>query len=512
MRDSNLLFQSIILGKNELLGTLIENGADLKHLRGGMTALQIAVIAGNREAVDLLLKHGATDSSSDRSARYYAELLGRADLLDKLPKRQGEVLPTPFAESEIKEAMQKIPASLLQSIHTEFSLSEKHTALAAELAPEVYAPCSRKSEFPPFQTRFQQVASALEKAKTIGNEPLIAKYETLAKRLENGEPVQLPYFSRSLDFDLLKQHAETGQISYAHRGSAGLWTSTERESHYGDYTIWFSQDIQRQSICSTDIDVSKWMPLANSIDWSQVVQISCPADKREEVEKLLQSNRIRVPVVSQKEADLEQTLLENHCLTNKNSQRLQTVSCPLDDRVKKNTFGINIDPGLISVLLYSAYIIWKIYKFDPESDPLKNTNLVSFYYRLTTGYSSLVDFGDPMISAINSAKTNSQKAKLIRAWFETENSKRLCEQVTTLTFYHYYSFSEIPSEIRYLTNLRELTIENEGDPQRHSLWNIDRVPLGVHLRLTNVNIRTGLYWSKKFTGQMTLNNVWIDKV
>ena len=165
-----------------------------------------------------------------------------------------------------------------------------------------------------------------------------------------------------------------------------------------------------------------------------------------------------------------------------------------------------------TLIILIPHLIWKIYKFDPESDPLKNTNLVSFYYRLTTGYSSLVDFGDPMISAINSAKTNSQKAKLIRAWFETENSKRLCEQVTTLTFYHYYSFSEIPSEIRYLTNLRELTIENEGDPQRHSLWNIDRVPLGVHLRLTNVNIRTGLYWSKKFTGQMTLNNVWIDKV
>lgn len=397
IRDSNLFFQSIILGKNELLQVLIQKGADLNQPDlHGMKPLDIAIISGNWNAFKLLLKNGAKSSS----ATYYAALLERHEMFKELSPKE-KIPLAPFDRLAMEKLMRIIPISLRQILHDELSFQERHINLSNDLASYVYESClsSSSSLFSDSikeqknYSLFYLVHEILKKTLEIENAP-VQRYRTMIKKLQSGVSVQLPVLSRSVDLDQLKRYMDSGQIGYSHRGYPGIWLSQKRESYYGDYTIWFSKDVLKHPMCKKP---DFWFSIANSIDWKDVVQISCPTNEIEQLTQLLRLKGFATPVVAHEEADLEQSLLLlSNAFCSKERDLLQIVSCPLDYR-KKNTVisgavnWISTQLQPMNILFYLALflILIVIETIDKDANKLAKERIETQYEELLTKYDQL---------------------------------------------------------------------------------------------------------------------------
>ena len=94
----SVLMMAASFGSNEILETLLKQGADVKqtHQVDGMTALMLAAFNGQLEKVKLLLKFGANKTTRDKNghtALYYADnIYDRLKVSDKTKKELKEIL------------------------------------------------------------------------------------------------------------------------------------------------------------------------------------------------------------------------------------------------------------------------------------------------------------------------------------------------------------------------------------------------------------------------------------
>ncbi|MBS0607103.1 MAG: ankyrin repeat domain-containing protein, partial [Verrucomicrobia bacterium] len=514
VQDSNLLFQSIILGKNELLEMLISKGADLSYVdENRMSALHIATIAGNSLAVELLLKNGAKDTSSEHSAKYYATLLNRQEVLDKLPFREGEEMPKPFEELDVEYLMKKIPISLKKSIFNQLSIQEKHIALMQYLFARFYAFPRPDVEFPDsflrrlsfmeilhnfyFKPPIQSVLDIIAASSNCSNitqafcQQNKIKYEKIAKRMQNGENV-VPVYSRSVDFKQLQQYVEFNLIQYAHRGFSGLWAAKDRLSEYGDYAIWFSQDIEKQPMCSTAHGIG----LAGSIDWSQVVQISCPEEEKEKVEILLQSNGLNVPVVSHEEADFgKYTFVDTRLGLLSPIQEIEfsTLECPRDYRNKNTVEHTFISRSFLEsifyVLIFTCFGVANNFFIQKENSAGFCQFYRCVYNQLPSHEQSF--WMTPPVDSIEGEKE-------ITKWLATQEASDLLAKVTCIKISN-QNLRKIPDGIlHWFPNLAELVIEGT-DPEKKSASSrltVDLFFISPSVKITLKNLRVNIQRNK----------------